>query len=284
MRKVLNALTALLVSALLLAGCGQSTAPNGAPSGGSAPSDGSAPAPERVTLKVGVTAGPHEQIINEVKPLLSEENIDLDIHVFTDYKIPNQALQSGDLDVNIFQHVPYLETENAERGFNLVSIANAVTFPMGVYSDKVTDLADLPTGATVAIPNDPTNGGRALLVLQQAGLITLNDPAELLATPRDVADNPRELKFHELDAALLPRAVADVDAAVINTNYAISAGLDPNTDAIYVEQDSPYVNVIVVRAGDENRPEILKLVEVYQSEPIREFIDEEFQGAILPGW
>jgi D-methionine transport system substrate-binding protein len=239
---------------------------------------------QSVILKVGVTAGPHEQIMREVAAFLARENIILDIRVFTDYKIPNQALQSKELDVNSFQHQPYLDRENKERGFKLVSVAKTVTFPMGVYAQNVKKLEQLKEGARVAIPNDPTNGGRALLLLQTAGLIKLRPDAGILASPQDIVENPKKLKFEALDAAVLPRVLSDVDAAAINTNYALESGLNPVKDGIYIEQDSPYVNIIAVRAEDHERPEVRKLVGVYQSAEIRKFIADKFQGAVVPGW
>ncbi|HEY3367320.1 MAG TPA: MetQ/NlpA family ABC transporter substrate-binding protein [Symbiobacteriaceae bacterium] len=271
------ALIAAVLALSLLAGCGAKPAAD-------APKVAAAPAAKPITLKVGVTAGPHEQIIKDVAARLAKENITLDIKVFTDYKIPNQALQNKELDVNIFQHQPYLDKENKERGFTLVTVAKAVTFPMGVYSKKVKKLNELKEGARVAIPNDATNGGRALLLFQAAGLIKLKPEAGITAGAKDIVENPKKLKFEELDAAMLPRVLPDVDAAAINTNYALDAGLSPIKDAIYLEQNSPYVNVIAVRPEDKERPEIQKLIKAYQSPETKQFIDTTFQGAVVVGW
>ncbi|BDG58994.1 MetQ/NlpA family ABC transporter substrate-binding protein [Caldinitratiruptor microaerophilus] len=288
MRRVWLSFAVALTTLALLTGCGSKPAGGaagaanaGAPVAGASDAGG---ATSPVVLRVGVTAGPHEQIMKEVAKLLEPQGIRLDIKVFTDYKIPNQALEAGDLDLNSFQHQPYLDTENKERGFHLVSIARTVTFPMGVYSRKIQKLDEIRQGGTVAIPNDPTNGGRALLVLQQAGLIKLKPEAGILASPRDVVENPKGLRFQELDAAQLPRVLPDVDAAVINTNYAMEAGLNPRKDAIFVEQNSPYVNVIAVREKEKDRPEFRKVVEAYHSPQIRKFIEETFQGAVVPGF
>lgn len=274
-KRLLPTVAAILLLALL-AGCGSKSAE---------PSRDPVSQPAKpVTLKIGVTAGPHEQIINEVAKALMKENIVLDIKVFTDYKIPNQALQNKELDVNSFQHQPYLEKENKERGFNLVSVAKTVTFPMGVYSQKVKKLEELREGARVAIPNDPTNGGRALLLFQAAGVMKLKPEAGILASPRDIVENPKKLKFEELDAAMLPRVLPDVDAAAINTNFALESGLNPVKDSIYIEQDSPYVNIIAVRAEDKDRPEIQRLIQAYQSPEVKQFIETKFQGSVVAGW
>lgn len=271
---------AAILSLAFLTACG------GQPAAEPKAADTAAPgaAAKPVTLRVGVTAGPHEQIMREVAAALKKENINLDIKVFTDYKIPNQALHNKELDLNSFQHQPYLDKENKERGFNLVSVAKTVTFPMGVYSKKVKKLEELKEGAKVAIPNDPTNGGRALLLFQSAGLIKLKPEAGILAAPRDIVENPKKLKFEELDAALLPRVLPDVDAAAINTNYALESGLNPVKDSIYIEQNSPYVNVIAVRPEDKDRPEIQKLIKAYLSPEIKKFINEKFQGAVIASW
>lgn len=278
--KRLIPVVAAILSLSLLAGCG------GAKPAAEAPKEtAAAPAAAKpVTLKVGVTAGPHEQIVKAVAPILAKENINLDIKVFTDYKIPNQALQSKELDVNIFQHQPYLDKENKERSFTIVAIGKAVTFPMAIYSKKVKKLEELKEGAKVAIPNDATNGGRALLLFQAVGLIKLKPEAGIVASPKDIIENPKKLKFEELDAAMLPRVLADVDAATINTNFALDSGLNPIKDSIYLEQNSPYVNVIAVRAEEKERAELLKLVKAYQSAEIKQFIETTFQGAVIAGW
>lgn len=236
-------------------------------------------------LKVGVTAGPHAQVFDVVKAEAAKQGIELNVIEFSDYVQPNAALFAGDLDLNSYQHQPYLDSTNADRGYNLVSIAKTVVFPIGIYSKKVKNLSELDQGAKVALPNDPTNGGRALLLLQEQGLIKLKPEAGLKATPLDVVDNPRNLRFIELDAAQLPRSLDDVDVAAVNTNFALEAGLDPLKDAIARESaESPYANVIAVREQDKDRADLLKVVSIYQSPAVKAFIDEKFKGAITAAW
>lgn len=237
------------------------------------------------TIKVGVTPGEHAQIMEKVKEVAAKKGLDIEILEFSDYVVPNQALADGDLNANSFQHQPYLDNQIADRGFDLVSIGKTITTPMGVYSKKVKSLGELADGATVAIPNDPTNGGRALLILAKQGLIKVNPDAGLKATPADVTENPKNIQFSELDAAQLPRSLDDVDAAVINTNYAMEAGLHPKTDAIAIEDaESPYANVIVVKSADKDAPWAKTLVEAYHDESIKAFINDEFKGALIPSW
>ena len=236
-------------------------------------------------IKIGVSPGEHAEILEQVAPIAAAKGLNLDIIEFSDYVVPNTALADGDLQANSFQHVPYLENQIKDRGYDLVVVAKTITTPMGVYSSKLKSLGDLADGATVAIPNDPTNGGRALLVLAEQGLITVNPDAGLVPTPLDITENPKDLEFTELDAAQLPRALQDADAAVINTNYALSAGLSPKTDSIAMEKaDSPYANVIVVRRGDEGQPWVKTLVEAYHSPEIKQFIETKYEGAVIPAW
>lgn len=237
------------------------------------------------TIKVGVSAGPHAQIMDEVKKVAKTKGLDIDVVEFTDYVIPNQALADGDLQANSFQHQPYLDNQVKDRGFKLVSIAQTVNFPMGIYSKKVKSLDALKDGASIAIPNDPTNGGRALLILADKGLIKFKDGAGLKVTPADVVENPKHLTFAELDAAQLPRSLDDVDAAVINTNYALEAGLDPAKDPIAREgEKAPYINVIAVREQDKDQPWAKTLVEAYHSADVKAFIASKFKGAVVPAW
>lgn len=236
-------------------------------------------------IKVGVTPGEHAQIMEKVKEIAAKKGLNIEILEFSDYVVPNQALADGDLNANSFQHQPYLDNQIADRGFDLVSVGKTITTPMGVYSKKVKSLGELAEGATVAIPNDPTNGGRALLVLAKEGLIKVNPKAGLKAGPADVIENPKNIQFSELDAAQLPRSLDDVDAAVINTNYALEAGLHPKTDAIAIEgSESPYANLIVVRRADKDAPWVKTLVESYHDDSIKAFINEEFKGALIPSW
>ncbi|GMB81972.1 MetQ/NlpA family ABC transporter substrate-binding protein [Shinella zoogloeoides] len=236
-------------------------------------------------IKIGVTPGEHAQIMEKVKDVAAKKGLNIEILEFSDYVVPNQALADGDLNANSFQHQPYLDNQIADRGFDLVSVGKTITTPMGVYSKKVKSLGELADGATVAIPNDPTNGGRALLILAKEGLIKVKPEAGLKAGPADVIENPKNIQFSELDAAQLPRSLDDVDAAVINTNYAMEAGLHPKTDAIAIEgSESPYANVIVVRRADKDAPWVKTLVEAYHDDSIKAFINDEFKGALIPAW
>lgn len=236
-------------------------------------------------LKIGVTAGPHAQIFEQVKKLAEKDGLNIQIVEFSDYVQPNAALATGDLDANSYQHKPYLDQQVKDRGYKLVNVGYTVNFPIGLYSKKVKRLEDLKEGAKFGIPNDPTNGGRVLLVLQDKGLIKLKPEAGLKATPLDVTDNPKKLKFVELDAAQLPRSLDDLDASAINTNYALSAGLSPAKDTIAQEAaKSPYVNLIAVREQDKDKPWVAKLVKAYHSEDIRKFIQTEFKGAVIAGF
>ncbi|MFS2014757.1 MetQ/NlpA family ABC transporter substrate-binding protein [Azospirillum sp. CT11-132] len=237
------------------------------------------------TIKVGVTAGPHAQILEAVKPIAAKDGLDIQIIEFTDYVIPNQALAGGDLDANSFQHQPYLDNQVKDRGFDLVSVGKTVVYPIGIYSKKVKSLDELQSGAKVAIPNDPTNGGRVLLLLQAKGLIKLKDGGTLKASPIDIVENPKKLEIVELDAAQLPRSLDDVTVAAINTNFALEAGIDPVKDAIAREAaDSPYANVIAVRKADKDKPWVAKLVKAYNSPEVKEFILTKFKNAVVPAF
>lgn len=236
-------------------------------------------------VKIGVTAGPHAQILEQVKKIAEKDGLKLQIVEFTDYIQPNAALASGDLDANSYQHKPFLDQQIKDRGYKLVSVGYTVNFPIGIYSKKIKNLSELKEGAKFGIPNDPTNGGRVLLLLQDKGLIKLRPEAGLKATPLDVIENPKKLKFVELEAAQLPRSLDDVDASAINTNYALSAGLNPGKDAIAQENaKSPYVNLLAVREQDKDKPWVAKLVKAYQSEDIRKYVQAEFKGAVITGF
>ena len=242
-----------------------------------------APAPKdskAVTLKVGVSPVPHAEILGAVKDKLAKEGVNVEIIEFTDYVQPNLALNDKNLDANYFQHKPYLDEFARSRNLKLVSAGAIHLEPMSVFSKKIKDLKDLPDGARVAIPNDPTNGGRALLVLQSAGLIKLRDGASITATPQDITENKKNLQFSELEAPQLPRSLEDADISVININFALEAKLNPK-DAIFTESsDSPYANIVAVREGDENRPEIKKLIEALTSQESKDFIEKKYNGAI----
>jgi len=237
----------------------------------------------QTVLKVGATPVPHAEVLEFVKPYLAAEGIDLQVVIFNDYVLPNLALADGELDANYFQHIPYLETFSADHRLNLEVLVKVHVEPIGLYSSRIKSVDELETGATIAIPNDVTNGGRALLLLQEAGLITLRAGAGLEATVLDIAENPKRLRFQELEAAMLPRALPDVDAAVINTNFALEGGLNPIRDALVMEgAESPYANIVAVRQGDTASPALQKLAEALTRPEVREFILETYGGAVVP--
>jgi len=237
------------------------------------------------TIKVGVTGGPHAQVMEVVKQLAAKNGLNIKIVEFADYVQPNAALASGDLDANSYQHAPYLDAQVKDRGYKLIKIADTVTFPMGIYSKKFKSLAQLPVGARIAVPNDPTNGGRVLLVLQDKGLIKLKPEAGLKATPLDVIENPKKLKFVELDAAQLPRSLDDLTIAAINNDYAGKAGLSLDKDAVIKEAaKGPYANIIAVRRADKDKPWAKRLVAAYQSPEVKSFIETQFKGSLVPAF
>ena len=231
-------------------------------------------------LSVGATPVPHAELLNLIKDDLAAQGITLKVVEFTDYVQPNVAVISGDLDANFFQHIPYLET-NAEWSAKLVSAFGVHVEPFGLYSVKHKKITDLPNGATIAIPNDPSNGGRALLLLQAKGLITLKEGVGLTATARDVVGNPKNFRFRELEAAQLPRSLKDVDAATINGNYALEAGLNPVKDSLIIEgADSPYVNIVVVQKGKENDSRLLLLKKALLSQKVKDYINSHYDGGV----
>ncbi|UCJ17814.1 MetQ/NlpA family ABC transporter substrate-binding protein [Pseudomonas sp. MM211] len=237
------------------------------------------------TLSVAASAVPHAEILNFVKPALAKEGVELDIRVFTDYVQPNVQVAEKRLDANFFQHQPYLDEFNKSRGTTLVSVGGVHVEPFGAYSSKIKDLKDLPQGANVVIPNDATNGGRALLLLQKAGVITLKDANNILSTPKDIAENPKGIKVRELEAATLPRVLTQVDLALINTNYALEAKLNPTQDALAIEgSDSPYVNILVTREDNKDSAAVQKLVKALHSDEVKAFILEKYKGAVVPAF
>ena len=236
-------------------------------------------------LSVIATENPHAEILELVKDDLAALGYDLDLTIATDYVIENPATAAGDVMANFFQHLPYLEAFSKDHRLNLVSAGAVHIEPMGVYSKKVKNLTDLKKGASVAIPNDPTNGGRALQVLAAAGLIKMKDGVGVNGTPLDITDNPKRIRIVEVEAATLPRALDDLDAAVINSNYALGAKLNPTKDAIAIEaKDSPYANVVAVRAGDENKPAIKELMSSLHSPEVKKFIGDKYNGAVVPAF
>jgi len=263
------------IIALIVAGCGSSNDTD----------PGSTNDEELITVNVGASPVPHAEILEVVKPLLKEKNIELNIIEFTDYVTPNLALSDKELDGNYFQHIPYLEDFSSEHNLNLTYSAKVHIEPMGIYSIKIDNLDELEEGSLVAIPNDSTNGGRALLLLESAGLIKIKDGVGIEATKRDIVENPLNLDITELEAAALPRVLEDVGIAVINTNYALEADFVPADDALYIEtSDSPYVNILAIREGDEDRPELVELAEALNSPEVRQFIEEAYDGAVVPAF
>lgn len=237
------------------------------------------------SLSVAATAVPHAEILEFVKPVLAKEGVELNIKVFTDYVQPNVQVAEKRLDANFFQHQPYLDEFNKSRGTELVSVAGVHVEPFGAYSSKHKSLNELPQGANVVIPNDATNGGRALLLLQKAGVITLKPEAGILATPKDIVENPKAIKVRELEAATLPRVLTQVDLALINTNYALEAKLNPTKDALAIEgSDSPYVNILVARADNKDNAALQKLAKALNSAEVKAFIAEKYQGAVVPAF
>ncbi|MGE8358427.1 MetQ/NlpA family ABC transporter substrate-binding protein [Pseudomonas sp.] len=237
------------------------------------------------SLRIAATAVPHAEILEFVKPALAKDGVELDIKVFTDYVQPNVQVAEKRLDANFFQHQPYLDEFNKSRGTELVSVVGVHVEPFGAYSSKIKDIKELPQGAAVVIPNDATNGGRALLLLQKAGVITLKDSSNILATPKDIAENPKSIKVRELEAATLPRVLTQVDLALINTNYALEAKLNPTKDALAIEgSDSPYVNNLVARADNKDSAAIQKLAKALNSPEVKAFILEKYQGAVVPAF
>ncbi len=237
------------------------------------------------SIEVGVTGGPHAQIMDVVKQVAAKNGLKITIVEFSDYVQPNAALAAGDLDANSYRHAPYLDAQVKDRGYKLIKLTDTVTFPMGIYSKKLKSLSVLQNGAHIAVPNDPTNGGRALLLLQKQGLIKLRADAGLKATPLDIVENPKKPKIVELDAAQIPRSLADVDAAAINTNFAMEAGLKSKTDAIAIEDPHGlYAHIIAIRAADKDKPWVSKLVAAYHSPEVKQFIDGKFAGAVIAAW
>lgn len=308
MKKGIVSLTVVTALTLgLLAGCGQSsgtasgandqsTAASDTASGAddqsvaasdstSEAAEQSAEAPKELeTIKIGACVTPHSEILNEIKGDLAEKGYDLQIIEYNDYVLPNTALESGELDANYFQHQPYLDDFNAENGTHIVGVAKVHFEPLGIYAGKTASIADLKEGAEVAVPNDTTNEARALLLLQQEGLIKLKEGAGLQATALDIEENPLNPKIRELEAAQVARAIQDVDIACINGNYAIEAGLDQAIvlESAESEGAETYANLIAVREGDENSEKTKALVEAVLSDKVRDFINENYSGAVVP--
>ena len=287
MKKKLLALLLGLTLCLSLAACGGSdegAADDTAGEEGVTAEEGGETA-ETVTLTVAASPTPHAVILEACIPLMEEKGYELVVNQYDDYVVPNTAVEDGDEDANYFQHIPYLDEFNETRGTHLVNVAGVHIEPMAIYAGKTASLEELPDGAVIGVPNDATNEGRALLLLESLGLITLDDSSNLTATPINIVDNPKNLQFEEIEAKTLPSSLPDLDLAVINSNYALGAGLNPTTDALAIESaDSPYVNVLVVKEGNEDNAAVQALVEVLHSDTIRDFINEEFDGAVVPAF
>lgn len=261
MRKALLCL--LAVAALALGGCGSKSN----------------------ELRVGATPVPHAEMLNLVKPMLEKEGVKLTVIEFSDYVKPNMALNDKELDANFFQHEPYLNSFAKERKLALVSAGNVHIEPMGTYSKKIKSIKAVPNGAKIAIPNDPTNGGRALCLLAKAGVFKLRNGVGVNAVKSDIVGNPKGVEVLEIEAALLPRSLDDVTLAVINSNFAMEANLNPVKDSLFTEGgDSPYANLVAVRKGDETRPEIVKLMKALRSEEVKKFLLEKYKGACVPAF
>jgi D-methionine transport system substrate-binding protein len=259
-------ITSLLL--LTLAGCGQNKTAN------------------THQIRVGTIAGPETELMEIAKQVAAQKsNLDIQIVQFEDYTLPNEALADGSIDANAFQHLPYLQAAMKAKGYKLAVVGKTFVYPMGIYSKKIKHLSELRDGATVAIPNDPSNEARSLLLLQNAKLITLKPNTDISATVMDIQDNPKHLVIKEIDAAQLPRVLPDVDIATINTNYAMVANLLPKRDALFIESsDSPYGNLIVVRVGDENKPQFQNLVNAMHSPEVLQKAQQLFQGQAIPAW
>lgn len=273
-------LGSLVSLSLLVTGCGNNTTGNTASNAGNT-------ANKQVVLKVGATPKPHAEILEHIKPELAKQGIDLQIQVYNDYVQPNTALDAGEIDANFFQHQPYLDTFIKDRGMKLVSIGQVHLEPMGLYSKKTTKIDELKAGDTIAIPNDPSNGGRALAVLEKAGLIKLKNGVGVKGTVQDIVSNPKEFKISTIDAAQLPRVLEDPKTAgsVINTNFALEGGLSPK-DALTIEEakDNPYSNIVAVKADRKDDANLQKLMKALTSDDVKKFIEDNYKGSVIPSF
>jgi len=290
-KKFITLLLTAILGTVFLAGCGSKETPTEMSETKAGETEASAESTEtetaRGTIRIGATPSPHAEILEQAVPLLKEKGYELEIIEFVDYVQPNLALDSGELDANYFQHLPYLEQFNEERGTTLVSAASIHYEPFGIYPGKTDSIEALADGAQIAVPNDATNEARALLLLEAEGLITLKEDAGLNATVRDIAENPKNLEIVEIEAAQVVISLQDVDLAVINGNYAIEAGLSVSEDALAIEDTesigaTTYANVIAVRSGDEENKAIQALIEVLTSDEIKQFIEEKYEGGVVP--
>ena len=278
LKKLAIASLCALSAAAFITGCGSSQKP-------ASSAAASAPA-EKKEITVGATAGPHAEVVEAAAKEAEKNGLKVNVKEFSDYITPDQALADGDLDIVVYQHKPFMENFNKQHGTHLTDIGRAILMRMGIYSNKVKDVKDLPDGATISIPNDPTNEGRGLQLLEKAGVIKLKEGVGMKATPADVVENPKNIQFKEIEAAQLPRSLDDVDASVITMNYVMSAGLCPEKPAIFLEdKDTPLaVMIIAVREKDKDQPAYKKFVQAYQSDAVKKFIAEKYKGTIVPAW
>ena len=262
----------LAFASLALAGCGNSS------------SSSTKPTDSKKEIKIGATAGPHAEVVEAVAKEAQKQGLNVKLVEFTDYITPDKALASGDIDLNSYQHKPFLDNFNKQNSSDLIPIGKTILMRMGVYSDKVKDVKDIKEGGIVAIPNDPTNGGRGLVLLEKAGLIKLKEGVGFKATIADIAENPKNLQFKELEAAQLPRSLADVDAAAITMNYVMSAGLDVQKQGIFLEsKDEPLaVMVLAARSKDKDDQTYKKIADIFRSEAVKQFIADKYKGTIVP--
>ncbi len=287
MKKLVSLLLTGVLSLGLLAGCGGNPGAANTPAGNSeTPGTEATGSLEGTVIKVAASPTPHAEILKVAKEVLAKQGITLEINEFTDYIQPNMVTEDGQVDANYFQHITYLNDFNAQNGTHLVSVADLHYEPFGIYAGKTSALDQLADGASVGVPNDPTNEGRALLLLQQEGLITLKEGAGLTATKLDIAENPKNLQIEELGAAQLPRSLDSLDLAVINGNYALQAGLNA-ADALAIEATDgeaaqAYVNVLAVKEGREEDPAIRALVAALESDEVKAFMEETWPGAVVP--
>lgn len=276
LKKLVIAGLCALSAAAFISGCGSSQKPA---------SSAAAFAPaEKKEITVGATAGPHAEVVEAAAKEAEKNGLKVNVKEFSDYITPDQALADGDLDIVVYQHKPFMENFNKQHGTHLTAIGKAILMRMGIYSNKVKDVKDLPDGATISIPNDPTNEGRGLQLLEKAGVIKLKDGVGMKATPADVVENPKHIQFKEIEAAQLPRSLDDVDASVITMNYVMSAGLNVKEQGIFLEpKDEPLaVMVLAVRAQDKDNPTYKKIAEIFHSDAVKKFIADKYNGTIEP--
>ena len=274
------ALIFALSVAFAISGCGDSSNSSDSSAKGEVAENSG----DLVVIKVGATPNPHARILENIKDDLRAEGVDLQIVEFSDYVLPNISLNDGELDANFHQHQPYLDKLAEDKKLDLKSIAKIHIEPLGLYSKKIKEISELKNGATIAIPNDPSNGGRALILLNDNGIIKLKDASNLYATEMDIVENPKKLKIKPVDTAMLPKIVGDVDAAVINGNYALQAGMSAKEAILLEDSRSPYANILVVRSVDIENPNLLKLKKALTSDKTKRFLEETYKGEVVPAF